>query len=95
MEAHEKKLYSELRTIRKELVLSLEEEKCSPSIKPIVEDELKDINKTIEKLESGKFGLCEVSGELIPSDFLKMVPTIKSLDDVERIYQFYCKPIHS
>ncbi|GEM_PF-1190406 len=95
MEANLQKLYSELRTIKNELLESLIHEKCSPEIAPIVEEELKDIEETLEKIEAGKFGLCECSGQLIPDAYLYMVPTIKSIEDVNEINRYYCKPIFS
>lgn len=95
MEAQEKELYSELRKMRKELKDSLHNGKCSSLIRPIIEDELKDIEETIERMEEGKFGLCEISGELIPDELLLMVPTLKSLDDVDNISKYFCKPIYN
>ncbi|WP_449619317.1 hypothetical protein [Robertmurraya sp. Marseille-Q9965] len=90
-----KKLYSELRTMKKELQTSLENNNCSPLVRPLIEEELKDVEKTMEKLENGNFGLCETSGEIIPTDYLAIVPTIQSLDDVDEITKYYCKPIFS
>jgi RNA polymerase-binding transcription factor DksA len=95
MEAQDQELYSELRKMRKELQESLYNGKCSNLIRPIIEDELKDIEETIERMEAGKFGLCEISGELIPDELLIMVPTLKSLDDVDKISKYFCKPIYN
>lgn len=95
MEANVEKLYSELRTMRKELKESLNSGKCSSVTKPIIEEELKDIEETIKRIEQGSFGFCEMSGELIPFDYLSMVPTIKTIEDIDQISKFYCKPIHS
>ncbi|MDF1506659.1 hypothetical protein PZE06_00540 [Robertmurraya sp. DFI.2.37] len=91
MDANQQRLYSELRIIRHELLASLNKDS---SIKPIIEDELRDIEETIRKMESGTFGFCENSGELIPADYLTIVPTIKSIDDVNEISKFYCKPLY-
>lgn len=90
-----KKLYSELRTMKKELLNSLENNNCSPLVRSLIEEELKDVEKTMEKLENGSFGLCEISGELIPTDYLSVVPTIQSMNDVDEISKYYCKPIFS
>lgn len=92
MEAQQEKLYSELRTIQKELLEGLHN--CSPLIKMNIVDELQDVEETIEKLETGQYGLCEISGQHIPSDYLSMMPTIKTLEDVEELSKFYCKPIY-
>lgn len=94
MEALEQKLYLELRTMERELRECLEKNTSSLSIRPYLEDELRDIQETMSKLESGSFGLCEASGEDIPPDYLSIIPTIKSLEDWEKIYQYYCKPIY-
>lgn len=91
MEAQYEKLYSELRTIRKELMESLLT--CTPQIKSIIEDELKDIQDTMIKIEDGTYGYCENSGQHIPESYLSMIPTIKTLEDVDDISKFYCKPL--
>lgn len=91
MVANQQKLYSELRMIRNELLESLNK---NSSIKPLIEDELRDIEETLGKMESGTFGFCESSGEMIPDDYLSIVPTIKSIDDVNEISKYYCKPIY-
>lgn len=91
MEAQFEKLYSELRTIQTELLTSIPT--CTPAIKSIIEDELKDIEETIAKLETGDYGYCESSGQYIPESYLLMMPTIKTLEDVDTLGKFYCKPI--
>ena len=91
MDVLEKALYSELRTTRMELLQSLMEGKGSPLIKPHIEDELKDIECTLEKMERGDYGICELSGELIPADLLQNVPTIKTLTDRQRMDNYYRK----
>lgn len=91
MEAQYGKLYSELCTIQAELLASIPT--CTPAIKSIIEDELKDIEDTIAKMETGTFGYCESSGQYIPESYLFMMPTIKTLEDVDTLGKFYCKPI--
>lgn len=94
MEANEAKIYLELRNIQKELMESLRNHQCSPLTKPIIEEELKDIEETINRIENGSYGTCEISGELIPNDYLAMVPTIKSMEDIQGISKYFCKSIH-
>ncbi len=95
MNANERKLYLELRTMRKELIERLDKKDGSSPIMPIIEEELKDIEETLTKIENGQYGLCEISGEFIPKDVLEMMPTIRSLDDMDKMEQYYCKPIYS
>lgn len=94
MDIDKQKIYSELRIIKMELEASLQKEAGSTFMKAIIHEELKDIDKTLDKLINGDFGLCESSGEWIPENLLAMIPTITSLEDVERIDRFYCKPIN-
>lgn len=91
MDIIDKALYSELRTTRMELLQSLMDEKGSPLIKPLIEAELKDIECTLEKIEKGNFGICELSGEFIPGDLLQNIPTIKTMIDCQRIDNYYRK----
>lgn len=86
-------LYSELRKTRMELLERLEDDKSSSLIKPIIKAELLDVEDTLNKIELGLFGKCENSGELIPEELLTMVPTIKSLDDYEKIDRYFRKGI--
>jgi hypothetical protein len=85
MAMQQNEIYSELRKTREELVLKLKCTKCSPLAKPFIEEELKDIETTLNKLEKGTFGTCEISGEIIPDHLLSIVPTLKSLDDCKTI----------
>jgi len=95
MEAFEQKLYLELRKSRTELMMQLSNSKGSPLVKPLIEEELRDINTAILKLENGTYGRCELSGELLPSELLEMVPTLKSMEDCGLLETFLCKPLYS
>lgn len=94
MEAFEQKLYLELRKSRKELMMQLSNSKGSPLVKPFIEEELRDINSAIEKLENGTYGRCEISGELLPYEILEMVPTLKTVDDCGKLERYLCKPLY-
>lgn len=85
MSMHQNEIYSELRKTREELLLKLQSTNCSPLAKPFIEEELRDIETTLNKLEKGTFGTCEISGEIIPDHLLSIVPTLKSLDDCKTI----------
>ncbi len=39
--------------------------------------ELDEIDHALEKIEAGNYGVCEVSGELIPEGRLKVIPTAR------------------
>lgn len=95
MNANERKLYLELRTMRKELLERIEKKDDSSPIMPIIKEELQDIEETLTKIENGQFGLCEISGEFIPKDVLLMMPTIRTMHDVNKMEQYFCKPIYS
>ncbi|MFG6149674.1 TraR/DksA C4-type zinc finger protein [Halobacillus sp. B23F22_1] len=42
------------------------------------EQELEDIHAALQKIEQGTYGVCEVSGEKIPEERLKALPTAKT-----------------
>lgn len=94
MDDNTEKLYSELRITRKELMARLEMVGGNPIIRHLIEEELSDVNETLMKLRSETFGVCEVSGELLPNELLRTVPTLRSKDDVTVINSFYSKPIY-
>ncbi|MCQ6274022.1 hypothetical protein JMM81_03385 [Bacillus sp. V3B] len=84
-------IYSELRKTKEELVQRLKNKQCSPLVKPYIEGELKDIETALQKLETGTFGTCEISGELIPKELLTIIPTLKSIDDCKTVSYFIRK----
>jgi RNA polymerase-binding transcription factor DksA len=86
-------LFEELRQFELEIVQSLQKKKWNSQLKTILEAELADIRLALNKVENGKFGLCELSGEFIPENLLKLIPTIKSVKDVNVMDTFYRKPI--
>lgn len=93
MKIEEKDLLQELITIRTELEQSLQEKSSSPLISQYKKEELNDINETIEKIQSGNFGFCEFSGEIMPYSILQMIPTLKSFKDLDEIQKYYCKSL--
>ena len=94
MEASVKKLYSELRRTKEELVERLENRDCSSKIKLYIKDELQDVEWAMGKISAGTYGTCEVSGELIPFEILEVMPTIKSMSEMEDMSEFCRKPIY-
>ncbi len=87
------KLYTELRMTQIELAATLRVKRDS-KINKYIEEELKDVEETMQKLENGNFGMCEMSGELLPFDLLEMIPTIRSKQDINSIQSYYRKSIH-
>ncbi|MEH7117848.1 hypothetical protein V7128_10565 [Neobacillus vireti] len=93
MNAMQEKLFLELRQTKEEIEISLKKKQKQAWLTSILKEELADINTAIQKFEEGKFGQCELSGEFIPEDLLKMFPTIKSIKDTEDLEYFYKKPL--
>ena len=94
MEANVKRLYSELRRTKEELVERLDDHLCSPKVQLLIQDELQDVDDAISKITAGTYGTCELSGELIPFEILEAIPTIKSIREVENIGLFCRKSIY-
>ncbi|MFC7063081.1 TraR/DksA C4-type zinc finger protein [Halobacillus seohaensis] len=46
-----------------------------------IEEELGDINDSLNKMKQGTYGICEVTGEKIPQERLDAVPTAKTLKE--------------
>mgnify|MGYP000980178435 CR=1 FL=1 len=88
-------LYSELRNTKKELIGRLSEKELSAAIESIIIEEIKDIESAIQKMNTGIYGKCEISGELIPLEVLHVMPTIKTMDDIEDLGPYFRKPFYS
>ena len=89
MDRNINEIYSELRKTKEELIQRLENENCSQLVKPYIEGELDDIETALKKLESGTYGTCEISGEIMPEHLLSMVPTLKSIEDCKMMSYFF------
>lgn len=94
MNAMQEKLFLELRQTRVEIKNSLETKHQKDWFTAILEEELADIDTALKKLEDGNFGHCEISGELLPDDLLKMLPTLRSVKDSECVETYFKKPLH-
>lgn len=94
MNALQEMILEELRQTEQETVKSLQAKDRHDRLKPILEAELNDIRSALEKMKNGNFGMCEISGELIPENCLKVIPTIKTVNDFPKLNRFYRKPIH-
>ncbi len=51
------------------------------AIEGTLETELKDVNDALAKMEAGKYGVCEKTGEEIPTDRLEAYPAARTLVD--------------
>ena len=91
MDRNINEIYSELRKTKEELIQRLENENCSQLVKPYIEGELDDIETALKKLETGTYGTCEISGEIMPEHLLSMVPTLKSIEDCKMMSYFFRK----
>ncbi|WP_318504878.1 hypothetical protein [Bacillus sp. T3] len=87
------KLYTELRKSSKELQNRLNVNTGSPTLQSLIMEEIQDVENAIQKITLGNYGKCEISGEQIPFDFLKVMPTIKTMEDIDGLHHFYRKPI--
>jgi RNA polymerase-binding transcription factor DksA len=94
MDALYKMLCEELRLSEQEVIQSLKHKGCEHQLKTILEEELEDIRAALTKVKNGNYGLCEISGELIPGELLKAVPTLKTLEDFGYFKTYYRKPLY-
>ncbi|WP_066066579.1 hypothetical protein [Neobacillus soli] len=93
MNALQEKLFLELRQTQEEIAKSLKNKQKHDWLSTILEEELADIDLALKKMEDGNFGQCEISGEFLPKDLLKMIPTLKSMKDSEYLEVYFKKPI--
>jgi RNA polymerase-binding transcription factor DksA len=93
MNALQEKLFLELRQTKSEIESALKIRVKDDWLRAILKEELIDITNALEKIESGTYGQCEVSGELIPYDLLEVIPTVKSINDMKKLESFRKKTI--
>ncbi|NQD64818.1 hypothetical protein HP456_02605 [Bacillus haikouensis] len=77
--------YDRYTSIIQELTASLEELEASQSQHPLIQhyinQEISDVRHALQLADQNRFGLCEMSGEEIPFDLIKMNPTLTSLTE--------------
>ncbi|MBP3038712.1 hypothetical protein J9303_04230 [Bacillaceae bacterium Marseille-Q3522] len=93
MEAKFSELYNQLCQSKQEILNKLADSRPS-LIKPILQEELHDIEVTLAKLDKGEFGKCEISGELLPDQLLREIPTLKSYQDCASLVYFFRKSFY-
>ncbi|WP_141431262.1 hypothetical protein [Bacillus sp. 03113] len=95
MNTDEEKFFSELCVMKKELKESLNIHSGSQKIKHLIIEELLDVELSMDKLTNGEYGICENCGEPMPLGVLEMIPTLKSMKDIEQVEGFYRKQIYT
>ena len=88
-------LYEELRRTKEELIECLEQHDARSPVFKYIEEELKDVEHALIKIESGDFGRCEHSGELIPLVMLGILPTARSTEDFRKLNAYLRKSLYS
>ncbi|MFS0637406.1 hypothetical protein AB1K84_16010 [Mesobacillus foraminis] len=88
-------IYEELRRTKEELLSCIENAEHNSTILLYIKAELDDVERALSKIESGQFGKCEMSGELIPDGLLGMVPTARTEEDFRQMGFFLRKPLYS
>jgi RNA polymerase-binding transcription factor DksA len=80
-----KMTYDRYTSIVQELTTSLKELEASQSQHPLIQqyidEEITEVKQALNRFRDNQYGYCEMSGEEIPYDFIKMNPTCTSLDD--------------
>ncbi|OIU72293.1 hypothetical protein [Rossellomorea aquimaris] len=84
--------YDRYTSIIQELTASLKELEASRSQHPLIQhfinEEISDVKHALHLASQDRFGLCEMSGEEIPFDLIKMNPTVTSLREVHDWRQY-------
>jgi RNA polymerase-binding transcription factor DksA len=77
--------YDRYTSIIQELTESLKELEASQSQHPLIQhyidQEISDVRRALQLADQNRYGLCEMSGEEIPFDLIKMNPTLTSLTE--------------
>ncbi|MFF2445920.1 hypothetical protein ACFVSW_02375 [Neobacillus sp. NPDC058068] len=94
MNAMQEELFLELRITQIEIENSLKNKQKPDWLTSILKEELADIDAALKKFEQGNFGQCEISGEFLPDDLLKIIPTLKTIKDSDDLEIYYKKSLH-
>lgn len=95
MEGNLDYIYNELRVTKTELLAYLNSDNSNERILQYIEAELEDIDTALMKIENGEYGRCEISGEFLPPEVLKSIPTAKSAYEIANLEQYCRKPLYS
>lgn len=69
-------------------VANLYEEEKNSILHFHLREELDDVNRALIKLDLGLYGICEHSGEKIPADQLKVLPTARTIEEASLTNKF-------
>lgn len=58
-----------------------------------VEEELRDVNHALEKMANGTYGICEVTGQPIPLERLRVIPTARTIVEVTPSAVYDYRPV--
>lgn len=94
MKTYSQHLYEELRETEEELINKLKKDDLEEWFSKLLIAELKDVQSTMEKIDCGTYGKCEISGEILPDFILRIVPTLKTQQDVSNIEAFCRKSLN-
>jgi len=74
---------NELLIMKEELETCLAEKnnERNPPLYLAIKEELKDVKLALNKLHTGKFGICEETSQVIPLEKLQMIPTARTIND--------------
>ncbi|NRD78803.1 hypothetical protein HPT25_15685 [Bacillus sp. BRMEA1] len=87
------KMLWELRQTKKEIEQSIADKQKNDWLRTLLEEELSDVNLALSKITDGNYGLCEISGELLPDELLEIFPTMRTKKDPKMINHYCKKPI--
>ncbi|WP_064093777.1 hypothetical protein [Rossellomorea aquimaris] len=77
--------YDRYTSIVQELTTSLKELEGSQSQHPLIQqyisEEISEVRNALNRVKHNKYGYCELSGEEIPFNYIKMSPTCTSLNE--------------
>jgi DnaK suppressor protein len=54
-----------------------------------MQNDLYDIELALQKIENGLYGYCEITGESIPIEKLKVLPTGRTMEDFSFVRSYY------
>ena len=86
-------LYNEIVAMKNDLEEHLKNNDLSPQVKQLAEEELADLNMTLEKIRNGYYGVCEETGQPIPVELLFFQPTARTFREFNKILKFFKKPV--
>ena len=70
--------FDELGTDREDNATEVEEYSDNLAVETNLEDQLKDVNEALERMEKGTYGVCENCNEEIDTERLKVYPAAKT-----------------